>query len=695
MQAYSNLGNTLKTLGDAADAICQYRRALEIAPDYVEAYFNLAITLKEQGQIDEALAAYREALRVRPNFFEARFNLGNLFKTQGLLPEAREAFEVVIRQRPDFAEAHHQLAGVLRSQGETPGAEAAYREAIRIKPAFVEAHVALANLLRDQGSFDAAIASYHEALRHQPNALEALNNLAIALRACGRLTEASDYCQKVLALNPECAEAHSNLGLVRHDQGLSAEALSSLREAIRLRPDLAAAHNALGVALETQGEHDEAQACFREAVRLSPQLAAAYNNLGGTLRSLGKIGEAIVCFEEALRLNAHLAEAHNGLGTALFENQQHEDAQAAFERALQLKPDYAEAHGNIGRLLGERGEHDAALERYNRAAIANPDSYSARHNRALVWLLMGNFSQGWPEYEWRWQQPGVRQRPSGEAWDGQPLAGRTILLYPEQGLGDTLQFIRYAPLVRQRGGRVLVGCSRSMIPLLSSCPGIDQLYGEDESPPPYDVQAALLSLPRIFGTELETIPAEVPYLSAPVDLVERWRERFAAEPRLKVGIQWQGSPKFVFDRQRSIPLARFAPLTEVDGVRLFSLQRDFGSEQLTDVDWDIEDLGSNLDLDGRAFLETAAVLKNLDLVVTSDTSIAHLAGALGVPVWLAVQFVPDWRWMLEREDSPWYPTMRLFRQTQAGDWQGVFARIATELAKVAAERAVPRGTQRV
>jgi hypothetical protein len=253
-------------------------------------------------------------------------------------------------------------------------------------------------------------------------------------------------------------------------------------------------------------------------------------------------------------------------------------------------------------------------------------------------------------------------------------------------LGDTLQFIRYASLVKALGGRVIFACPRKLIPLLTSCPGIDHLYGEDDDDPPrYDVHAALLSLPGMFRTDLESIPADVPYLSPSDELVAEWRERLPRDGSLRVGIAWQGSPKYAMDAVRSIPLTEFAPLSEVPGLKLFSLQKGLGSEQLGKIDWPIEELGSQLDEGGRAFLDTSAVMKNLDLVITSDTSIAHLAGALGVPTWIALSFSPDWRWMLEREDSPWYPTVRLFRQQSAGDWAGVFARIKTALAALASQ----------
>ena len=437
--------------------------------------------------------------------------------------------------------------------------------------------------------------------------------------------------------------------------------------------------------MERQGEYDQALVHLRRAVQLNPNFAEAYNNLGAVLREQGKYGEAVICFEEALRINDRVPEAHNNFGTALQMNAQSDEAQAAYRQAIRLNPDFAEAHDNLGNLLTAQGEFDAAMSSFERAVRLQPALASAHNNRAVTLLLQGNFAAGWPEYEWRWKLPEAPPRPwARPIWDGALLEGRTILLHPEQGLGDMLQFIRYAPLVKAKGGTVLVAAPAKMAPILNTCAGIDRVLSEDDPPVAFDVRAALMSLPGVFRTELDSIPADVPYLSAEAELVSRWREALGPDRRLRVGVNWQGNPKYRDDRLRSIPLDEFAPLAAIKGARLLSLQQGFGSEQLSRVDFAVEDWGSKLDLDGgRAFCDTAAVIANLDLVITSDTVVAHLAGALGARVWLALSFVPDWRWLLDRADSPWYPTMRLFRQSQPGDWNGVFERIAAELAKIA------------
>ena len=314
------------------------------------------------------------------------------------------------------------------------------------------------------------------------------------------------------------------------------------------------------------------------------------------------------------------------------------------------------------------------------SAALKPDYADAHWNLSLLNLLTGDFESGWPGFEWRWQtkqQNFHRRHDSRPLWDGQPLAGRTILLHAEQGLGDTIQFVRYVPLVQERGGRVVVECQPPLLSLLADSPGIDLVLAQGEPLPAFEVQAPLLSLPGILGTTLGSIPARVPYLRADPELAQSWRKKLEPLGGFKVGIVWQGNPQFKGDRQRSIPLRHYQALARVEGVRLLSLQKGPGADPLRAgaTAFPVLDLGAQLE----TFGDTAAVLENLDLLISSCTSVPHLAGALGVPVWLALPFVPDWRWLLEREDSPWYPHHRLFRQDRPGDWNGVFERIATAL----------------
>jgi Flp pilus assembly protein TadD len=473
-----------------------------------------------------------------------------------------------------------------------------------------------------------------------------------------------------------------DLGVVLLALGRSADAVIPLRQAIALRPEHADSHNRLGQALAEAGRWGEAADSFRRLTTLRPASADAHHNLAVALARLGRHAEAADAYRESLSRRPDHAEDHNNLGLALVEVDRRDEAVSSFRQAIALNPDYAEAHNNLAITLVALGDSAGGLAAFAEALRLRPDYPKARTNRALALLQTGDFEQGWREYEWRWRTDDFTPREFGKPrWDGTPLEGRTILLHAEQGLGDTLQFIRYAPLVRQRGGVVLVEAPPRLLPLLQRCPGIDRLVARGALLPAFDVEAPLLSLPGLLGTTAATVPAPIPYLSADPERRARWGAELRALPGFKVGIAWQGSRTYRGDPQRSIPLRHLEPLTRLPGVRLVSLQKGHGSEQLAAVAaaWGVVDLGPRLDEGTGAFEDTAAVMTQLDLVVSSDTSVVHLAGALGTSVWLALPLACDWRWGLAGESTPWYPTMCVFRQRRAGDWEEVFTRMAAEL----------------
>jgi Flp pilus assembly protein TadD len=521
-----------------------------------------------------------------------------------------------------------------------------------------------------------------EVLHENPTDARVVCLLGAVCQARGQRAEAMRHYRHAIELAPTYAEAHNNLGILLAQEGQPAEAVQSFREAIRLAPSFAEAHNNLGNALRRAGQLDEAIVSLREALQLRPGFSDAHYNMGLALLRLERFAEAEASLQQVVAAQPEHIGARHTLAVARLRQEKLDEAAGGFEQVLRLRPDHVEALNDLGYLRRKQGRWADARECFDRALALRPDHPGAHHNRALLRLLLGDFEQGWAEYEWRLRCPQITPPPFRiPAWDGSPLAGRTMLLHTEQGIGDTLQFVRYAAQVKQCGGTVVLACPQKLLELLRGCPGIDCVVAKGEPLPRFDVHASLLSLPHLFRTTLASVPAPIPYLSAEPALVEHWRQELKSIDAFKIGIAFKGNSANREDVYRSIPLAVFEALAAVDGVRLFSLQKGQGTEQLGEVveRFSMIDLGTRLDETTGAFVETAAVVQNLNLVVTCDSALGHLAGAMGVPAWIALPQVPDYRWMLDRADSPWYPSARLFRQRQLGDWEEVFGRMGAEL----------------
>jgi tetratricopeptide (TPR) repeat protein len=657
----------------------RFPQASRLQPDRADVPLNPGHALRRPGRLDEAVACYLQAIGLEPTPHEAHHGLGVAPERPGRLGEATTTDEKAIRLTPEDPEAHNDLGIVLARQGRLDEAAARFRRAIDLKPDYPDAHNNLGNILEKQDKLDEAVASYQQALRVKPHYPEAHYNLGIVLARQGRLDEAVASYRQAIDLKPDYLDAHNNLGTVLARQDKLDEAVASYQRAIQLNPTSPGAHNNLGLSLARQDKLDEAAASYQRAIDLKPDDHNVHNHLGIVLARQDKLDEAAACFQRAIAFKPDYPDAHNNLGSILEKQDRFGEAVACFQQAIGLKPDFSDAHNNLGIALWKQGRLDEAVASYQQVLHFKPDYAEAHWNRGLAWLQMGQFEQGWPGYEWRWKCKDFGTLPPFQAplWDGSPLDGRTILVHAEQGLGDTLQFIRYAPLLHQRGGRVIMMCQPLLTRLLARNSGIERLLAHGDPTPEFDFHVPLLSLPGLLGTTLESVPADVPYLGAEPELVETWRQRLSIYPGFKIGIAWQGNPKYRLDRVRSVPLAQFAPLARVPGVHLLSLQKNVGREQLAARErrFPVTDLSGQLE----DFVDTAAVMKNLDLVITSDTSIAHLAGALGVPVWVALHEFSDWRWLQNRDDCPWYPTMRLCRQARLGQWEDVFHRIAEAL----------------
>ncbi len=519
-------------------------------------------------------------------------------------------------------------------------------------------------------------------MKLKPDFAEGHSNLGNALQQAGKLDDAIASWRRALAIRPQLAETQSNLGMGLLEQCNLEEAEVHLRQAILLQPNFPDARFNLGGLLKDRGQLDEAVACYRELLRIKPDYVGGYVNLGVALNTQGKSTEAIACYEQALWLDPNHDEALGNLAQALRDLGRVDEALAAAQQAVSAMPANPKAHMGLGVLWSRLGKPDQAIVCYEQALRLKPDYADAHYALAMALLCTGQWEQGLVEYEWRWRTKGyIPPRFPKPLWDGSPLAGRTLLLLTEQGLGDILQFIRFAAAAKQTGGTVVVSCRPALIRLLESCPGIDRLIPAGEMFTEFDVYVSLFSLPRLLKIPLAAVSPQVPYVFADPQLVELWRQKLQAWSGFKIGIAWQGSSTYPDDRQRSLPLAQFEPIAAIPGVQLFSLQQGYGTEQLRPLAdrLPVNLLGDDLDRAAGTFMDTAAVMKNLDLVITSDTSIAHLAGALGVAVWLATPLANDWRWLQRREDSPWYPTMRLFRQRSLGNWQTVFESMAAAL----------------
>lgn len=547
----------------------------------------------------------------------------------------------------------------------------------RLKAALQEAlaHYRSGNLARAEQIYRQIVAAAPDALHYA--------DLAIVLETQGKYEEAATTYQEAIRRDAKAARPHYNLGNLLRDRGKTDEAIARYQQAIALNPRYADAHNNLGRLLVEKGRAEDSLSHFRQAIAANPRFSQAHNNLGTALHQAGRIPEAIRCYRRAIELNPDYVEAHSNLGSAHLQLDQVEDALANCRKAVGLNPAFAEGHYNLANTCRSALKLDEAIECYERAIGMRPDDGGYHWNYSLALLLHGDYAKGWPEYEWRWQ--GCRELKDGKPhlsrpeWNGQDIAGKTVLLYREQGLGDVIQFIRYAPLVAARGASVIVACQPELVRLLGAVHGVSTVIPQGQPLPRFDVHCPLLSLPLIFHTTLDTLPAHVPYIQADAALAQAWRKRIDPDAALKVGLIWGGWAGNVVDRKRSIALTAFAPLGQVKGVQFYSLQKGEHAAQaeappagMRIIDWtgDIHD-----------FADTAALMTNLDLVISVDTAGAHLAGAMGKPVWLLNRFESEWRWLLDRKDSPWYPTMRIFRQARPGDWGTVIEAVRQALEK--------------
>ena len=642
-----------------------------------------AISLHQKGQLAEAERQYRKILTQNPKNADALHLLGLIEADRKNFAVAVDMIDRAIEIQPNNAVFFSNRGNTLQEMKRLDEALVSYELALAIKPDYAEALNNLGNTLQQLKRLDEALASYDRALAIKPDYVDANYNRGNTLKKLKRLDEALASYDRALAIKPDYADAHYNRGNTLQEMKRLDEALASYERALVTKPDYAEALNNRGNSLQELKRLEEAIASYDRALAIKPDYAAAFNNRGAGLQDLKRFDEALASYDCALAIKSDYADAHYNRGNTLKELRRLDEALASYDRALAIKPDYAEAFNNRGAALQGLKRLDEALASYDSALLIKPDYAEAHYNRGIARLLSGDFRGGWADNEWRWQTKNFssrRPRLDASVWQGENIAGRSILVFAEQGIGDLIQFARFLPLLARRGAKVTFSAPAKLIRLLRPLGNQIELVGSLKAGETYDFQCALMSLPLWFGTDLNSIPDKVPYLKPESDLAANLDRRIGNHG-FKIGIAWQGNPVGKIDQGRSFPLSELVPLARIPGLRLISLQKYHGLDQLACLPSDVtvESLGNDFDGGQDAFIDTAAVMSHLDLIITSDTSIAHLAGALGCRTWVALQYVPDWRWLLDRGDSPWYPTLRLFRQEANSDWKGVFSRMEKEL----------------
>lgn len=614
----------------------------------LEAAFEGAHALEQRGELEAAAAAYRAVVARWPSAALAWYNLGNVESRLNQRAAALAAWRAAIAVEPRFPEALVNLGAMLLLEGEALAARAAAAAALRLRPAWPLAWCTLGNACQALGQMAEAVQAFRAALQHKPDYAEAAFNLGNALLLGGDMAAA--------------AAAHELAG--------------------RLKPDFALAHLHRGNALHALGDLEAAIGAYRAAAAAAPAQPEALTNLCVALQESGNLEAAISHGRAALALAPDFAEAAANLGNALLTVGDFAGAEETYRTALARRGDFASAWSNLGAALRDQGRL-AEAESACRAAIAlQPAMAGAHYNLALTLLTAGRFPEGWAEHEWRWRTGTMRPRAlPAPPWRGEEVAGRRILLHAEQGLGDTVQFARYAPILAARGAHVVLEVQAPLKRLCATLAGVAEVYAVGETLPPFDLHAPMMSLPHLLGTDLASIPADIPYFSVPPAA-----DTQAPRRGLRVGLVWAGDPRpqepraHFADRRRSLPLAALAPLAAVCGARFVSLQ--LGAAAMAPPPPGLR-LEAALPAGGD-FADTAAVIAGLDLVISVDTAVAHLAGAMGKLVWVLSRFDGCWRWLRDRDDSPWYPTMTLYRQGRPGAWTEVISRIAADLAALAA-----------
>jgi tetratricopeptide (TPR) repeat protein len=617
-------------------------------PKHAESWFYSSLIADQEGSPQDAIRHLETALEIESQNLKYLYTIGDFFYEQNYLDEGIKIFELVIKIQPQDYNGYYNLAGFLRKQGEYKKSLLNYNKVLELDEGNINAIFNIGSILIDIKEYIDAIAYFRRVVEIEPNSDDVLNNLGFLYLELDDLEVADEYLKKSALINPNSFNALNNLGKVHGKKGLFLEAIEYFDRAIILKPDY----------------------------------AEAYSNRGSILNELKQFTAALIDFEKALILNPNLAEVYSNRGNAFKEIRRFDEALASYNQAIEIKPDFAEAYSNRGLLYEWLLHYENAIIDYDRAIAVQPNFADAYFNKALCLLRIGDFSNGWELYEWRWKikELGLIKRSFPQPlWLGkEDLQNKTILLHAEQGLGDTIQFCRYAKLVKESGARVLLEVPKQLFNLLHELEGVDELIESGKPLPVFHYHCPLLSLPLVFNTNLANISSQISYLKNDPNNLMFWRSKLGEKNRLRIGVVWSSASNFKDDKNRSMQLEEFINCIPLDLYQVVSLQKEI---KIADKDC-FDFLNGNVchyGADITDFADTAAIAGCVDVVVSTCTSVPHMTSALGIPTWLLLSAHPDWRWFLDREDSPWYPSIKIYRQPSPGDWDSVIQRVRQDL----------------
>ena len=660
----------------AADLI---GKAIQINPENAEFHSNRGLALYKLNQLSEAVACYDCALALKSDYFEASYNRGLTLQLLGKYEAAVSSFEHALTIKPNYAEAFLQLGLALQALNKPQDAVASYNRALEINPQLEEVFYNRGIAQLELTWFDAAVASFDQAIKINPNYARAHSNRGLALHALNQPDEAISSYMFAIEINPVLAEAHYNIGIIFQEKKQFEAAIACFDQAIVCQPNYANAYSNMGASLHETGKYGAALASYEAAIAIKPSLEQAHYNRGIVLEAMNRFKDALASYDVAILLKADYAEAYSNRGNVLKQLHVFDSAIASYDCAIAIKSDYADAYYNRGLAQRDLKRLTEAVASYDCAIAIRPDYSNAYWNKSLALLLNGDLLRGWELYEWRWSYKNskIKERKFPQPrWCGELLSGKKILLHSEQGFGDSFQFCRYVTLLSNLGAFVILEAEKPLAEVLKNVSGVAGFFIKGEPLPEFDYHCPLMSLPLIFKTDLNSIPSSLKYLSVEADKLFFWQNKLPKKEKIRVGLVWSGNEEHANDLSRSIPLSDLIEKLP-QGYEYVSLQKFVRNNDRKTLEENTKILhyGDSL-LD---FSDTAALCELMDVIISVDTSVAHLSAALGKRTWIMLPFIPDWRWLLDREDSPWYPSVKLFRQNSIDDWDSVFLQIKVSL----------------